>query len=133
MSKSIVPSSRQVLLPGLVLLLATGCSHGPPYGDLSGQVTLNGQPVQSGTMRFEPADGNSASAGTVIQDSRYTVHLPVNSFRVKISSPKSPKATGQSEGGLMEEAIPSRYNIQTELSVEVNEGNNQKDFSLVSK
>ena len=34
---------------------------------------------------------------------------------------------------MAQELIPAKYNIRTELVVEIQEGNNQKDFVLTSR
>jgi hypothetical protein len=117
-----------------------GCNRGPAYGDVSGQVTLDGKAVEAGSIRFSPIDGLTASAGAPIAGGSYKAeHVPVNKFRVEISAPKKidmahlPPGTDTTGGVVPPELIPDKYNSNSELTIEVKEGGNSKDFPLVSK
>lgn len=116
----------------LGLAMVAGCSQGPKFGDVSGQVTLDGKPVNAGIIRFFPIDGNTGTGSSEISKGQYLAkHVPVNKFRVDISASNVPAVPV--EGVVYPEIIPSRYNAQSELTLDVAEGTNQKDFSLVSK
>jgi hypothetical protein len=66
---------RQLLKAvGLAVLLAAcagGCAN--PIATVSGEVSYDGQPIETGTIVFMPADGKGAAASGAIQDGRYTI------------------------------------------------------------
>lgn len=132
----------------LALLLASGlagCSDENTLGRqaVKGRVTLDGQPLESGSIRFEPqkAAGIQVSAGAVINNGQFVIEanqgLPKGSYKVSISSPEG----GNQEPSMPDpnmppprERIPEKYNINTTLTVEVST-DNQKGltFELSSK
>ena len=62
-------SARVLAAAGAVALLAAaGCGRS---ADLSGNVSYDGQPVESGTITFVPADGGGPTAGALITEGRY--------------------------------------------------------------
>lgn len=132
--------SNGLIVVAIALCLSvTGCNHGPPYGDVSGQVTLDGQPVETGSIRLIPIDGNTASGGGTIEHGHYTAsHVPVNKFRVEINAGKGPAMPPGTDplkyqGVMGVELIPARYNTQSELTLDVKEGTHEHDFKLESK
>ena len=124
------------ILAALVVL--AGCSP-PTTAEVSGLVTIDGQPVQRGAINFDPVDGNTPTAGGVINEGRYSVMVPITTMKVRI---KASKVVGKrklydtpdsKEVDVVEEAAPARYNTETELTFEVKPGKNHKDFELQSK
>src|SRR5205085_1648017 len=110
-----------------------------PTGLVTGTVKVNGQtPAAGSSITFIPADGKSPTTGAVLDEGRYSVRVPVGTAKVEIRVPrpvakKGPKIEGPgSEGGLIEESLPAKYNDQTELSIDVKSGKNQKDWELQS-
>jgi hypothetical protein len=127
-----------VLLAALALIPA--CSDGPPRGTVLGKVTLDGQPVESGAIRFAAVDGLSPTAGAQIKDGAFQAEVPIGDVRIEITAPKkvgTKKAfEGAPEGGtvdLVTEAIPVRYNRKSELKMTVQRGMNPQDFELKSR
>src|SRR5688500_13010891 len=58
---------------GLMLLLA-GCGADSDRGAVSGTVTLDGKPVENGSISFVPIEGTqSPSAGAVIGNGTYEI------------------------------------------------------------
>jgi hypothetical protein len=123
------------------LSLTAGCGDGPPMGEVSGTVKVDGQiPATGSSITFFPADGQSPSAGTLIgEDGRYRVQVPVGTARVEIRVPRPKakrvaKAQGPgAEGGWIEESLPAKYNDQSELAFEVKGGTNKKDWEVSAK
>jgi hypothetical protein len=122
------------------LFIIAGCSQGPPTGDVSGMVTLDGKPVKDGAISFTPTDGQTAGAGSRIVDGKYSAqHVPVNKFRVEITAPKYIPGADKGDPTTADvnvmppSLIPARYNTQSKLTLQVNEGANQHDFPLESK
>jgi hypothetical protein len=128
---------RSAALVGLVLL--AGCR--PSGSSVSGKVTLDGAPLPEATISFVPLGDATQTAGwAAVQDGQYAIaadsDLTAGKFRVEIRALKSTGAkTNANDPTLIEaqEAIPSRYNAQSELTVEIKAGENVADFSLTSK
>jgi hypothetical protein len=120
------------------VLLPMGCS-GPPYGDVRGEVTLDGQPVREGVVQFTPIDGSTPTAEALITEGKFSVKVPVTKHRVSISAPKLPPASSSPNSKPIdstwaaEQLIPARYNSRSELTAEVAKGVNDIPFHLTSK
>lgn len=116
---------------------------------VSGEVTLDGTPLEYGTIRFEPfgATGKTTATGGIISKGRYSLSaadgLPPGKYTAAISStggPPKPTTTDPVEAmnaaakeTVPEEKIPERYNTATEQVVEVEKGKSGKfDFKLTS-
>lgn len=126
---------RGACLFGLALL--AGCGGGGPGATVEGSVTLDGQPLQEGAISFVPADGKTASAGGTITDGKYSVAVPPGPKRVEITASKvvgqRPAYAGDPNSPMIDitkSIVPPRYNSQSELTLEVQSGDNQKDFAL---
>jgi hypothetical protein len=106
---------------------------------VTGMVTLDGQPVEAGAVRFVPVDGASPTGGAPIKAGRYEATVSPGAMRVEITAPK---VVGQRKTydtpdspveDVVEEMIPARYNLKTELTVEVKSGKQSQDFKLTSQ
>jgi hypothetical protein len=127
-----------LLLPALALW-AAGCSDGSTT-TLTGTVTLDGQPLPEGTVRLVPTDPTKGgTAGAAIKDGKFTAEVPPGELRVEISAPKvvgKRKAYDTPESptvDIVEELIPARYNVNSELKVTVKKGGQKETFALLSK
>ncbi len=128
------------LVLALALPLTSGCDSGPPMGDVSGTVTVDGQtPAAGSSINFLPADGKSPSAGCVIESGKYSARVPVGPVKVQVRVPKpinkpKPKQKGyQTEGETIMESLPPKYNDATELTLDVKQGSNEKNWDLKTK
>jgi hypothetical protein len=78
---------RPVVVSLVIVLLACvgGCQKS---GDarISGQVTLDGTPLETGEVRFAPADGKGPAVGAAVKAGKYEVNVP--------PGPKSIQVTG---------------------------------------
>jgi hypothetical protein len=54
---------------------------------VTGTVTLDGRPLESGLIRFVPTDGQTATADATIANGQFTATVPVGEKRVSISAP----------------------------------------------
>jgi hypothetical protein len=125
-------------LVGLVVLgLVVGCG-GRPTTTVEGKVTLDGAPVEKGSIRFVPSDG-AAPGGGEIKDGRYSVKVATGEAKVEITSPKvvdKKKMYDTPDSPMIDvtkESIPEKYNAKSELKYKVERGTNTKDFDLKSK
>lgn len=110
-----------------LIFAAGGCSSADDPGvPVSGQVTLDGQPLPGGTIDFLPTDGQGASAGAQIVDGAYEAHVPPGAKQVTIVAQREDtdgKASADPHAGpRMEQYLPARYNSRTELKAEIPEG-----------
>ena len=128
-------------LPRFALILAicvAGCS-GSKLTPVSGNVTLDGQPLAEGTIHFAPADGQAPSQAAVIKDGSYKTELNKTGYKVQIYSPKPSKVVakldenGPGGGPRVEELLPPRYNIQSDLKLNISGPTTTANFELRSK
>ena len=137
-----------ILLP---MLLFVGCGeaknplHRQP---VSGKVILDGKPVVQGTIQFTSLSGPAESifSGGLIKDGAYHLPesggLPPGQYQVSISSspPASPTPTDPVEAMkaaekpiVINELIPAKYNLKSELKIEIKEERSSVvDFDLKS-
>ena len=114
-----------------------GCS-GPTQQEITGTVTLDDRPVPDGHIRFDPTDGKTSSAEAFLKDGKYTAKVTAGNYKVEIYSPRSKgKATRIAGPGAdaeeVEETIPEKYNVNTQLKVDVTKDKKVYDFPLRSK
>ncbi len=127
---------RSVLLVSFVSLLATGIGCGPsdPREAVSGTVTLDGKPLDQGTIEFVPTAQGVLSGG-VISGGKFDVPadrgLPPGTYTVRVYSADPPSDTaaapdvgGAGAGGypMAKDRIPPKYNSESSLTAEVTPG-----------
>ena len=122
----------------LALVVAAGCSGSGP-ATIDGTVTLNGEPLKEGSVRFVPVDATAGgTTGATIKDGKFSAEVPLGQMRVEISAPKVVgkrkmyETADSPEVDLVEELIPVRYNVQTELKITVKSGGQKETFALTS-
>ena len=132
--------TRPLLLAvaGLVVFgLAAGCG-GPPQAKVSGTVTLDGQPLENGTISFYPTANSGQTAGGGIQNGQFTVDASPGEMTVIISANKVVGKNKMFKDGpetdKVVELIPDRYNKTSELKVTLKPGANENvNFELTTK
>ena len=128
---------RSVLLLALSLSigLGLGCSKGPTVYTVSGEVTYQGKPVESGDIAFADAARSDRTASGTITDGRYSLQTTAGKKLVRITATKE---TGKMITGAMDatypeivDLIPEKYNTATTLEITVDPGQSTKgDFHL---
>ncbi len=138
------------LLPLLVLLAAmlVGCGarDGPERVIVSGTVTYQGQPVEEGRIRFLPAKGTKVPvSGAEIVDGKYTADgrggVPVGTHNIRITArridPKYaelgdslPRDLQDVGGPPMQQYLPDKYNVKTELEITIKPGSGRVTRNL---
>ena len=121
------------LLLGCTLIgMSTGCSADSKHGIVTGSVTLDGQPLRTGNIRFEPTDGGTATADAPIAEGKFTGKMPPGDKRVLITAPKvigKKKMYDTPDSpvvDIVEELLPKRYNTQSELKLSVKLGKQEE-------
>jgi hypothetical protein len=120
------------------VLVAAGCSTDSSHGTVSGTVTLDDGPLEKGLIRFVPADGQTATADATIENGVFTARVPVGEKRITISAPKVVgkrkvyETPDSPTVDVVQELLPERYNVRSELTFTVEAGNQEQDFALNS-
>jgi hypothetical protein len=130
----------------LAASLVSGCQSANDRQPLSGEITLDGVPLDSGSIRFSSLPGQKAvSSGAMIKAGNFDVPqekgLPPGRYRVEISSPDAAAApvmmraeAGEPAFPVAPERIPAEYNVNSQQTIEVTAGSdNQFDFAIVAK
>lgn len=126
---------------------AVGCGKNPAYEgepriSLSGRVTLDGAPIDGGTISFVPQLPGKRVAGGPIVNGSYTIPenqgVHVGQYRVEIrcQKPTGKKYKDPDTGELVDvtkESVPPKFNIQSSLSASVKEEQPALDFDLKSR
>ena len=114
-----------------------GCGGDPNLGDVSGKITLNGEPLGDALVTFSPTNtqgvgrttyGKTGSDGMyhmVVSDNKDGAFIGENLVRVKTGDSKN-------DGSLIKEVVPAIYNSKSKVLVEVKKGSNTFDFELES-
>ncbi len=137
---------RLVMTCGLAILVTcfSGCGGQPEYAGpsraaIKGKVTFAGTPVENGVIALIPESDKSRRAGGQILKGEYLVNESngpnLGTYRVEIRWPKSTgKKVVESDSGVeideMTEAIPLRFNATSELTIEIKQGLNEKNWEL---
>jgi len=111
-----------------VPVLVVGCD-GTERRPRHGTVTLNGEPLASGLIQYEPAEDDGLASGAAIKAGRYEIPgkggLYPGRYCVRIQAVKEapPPFSGGAPGDVFlppgKDLIPARYNAAPELSVEI--------------
>jgi hypothetical protein len=132
----LLATARVFGLAAVAVLAAAGCSNQPKLYPVSGTVTFDGQPVETGDILFISAAGDRGPDAAKIADGKYTVQTTAGTKRVEVSASRIRPGGAKGAGGepVPEEYIPARYNIESQLTAEVKaEGSNTFDFALRSQ
>ena len=129
----------------VLLAVLVGCGESNRAA-VNGTVTLDGQPIEDGTINFIPTHDSAASAAWgPIKGGSYSIPAhegpTVGSSRVEIrwtrkTGKKIPAIAPAPKGSFTEEtreAVPVRYNSQSELKRDLQKGENTLDFNLDPK
>jgi hypothetical protein len=108
-------------------------------GTVVGEVTVDGQPLPKGHLEFTPVDGQTQTAGALIESGKFTATVPVTKMQVKIHAPKvigkrkmydTPESPWEDEVG---EALPAKYNDKSDITLDVKRGRQEIRYDLQSK
>jgi len=122
----------------IVLLALAGCSD-TGTGTVNGTVTLDGQPLKEGTVRFVPVDGQSQTSSAVVKDGQFTAAVSLGEMKVEFSAPKvtgKRKMYDTPDSPVVDdvaELIPERFNVRSDLKISVKSGSQSETFPLKSK
>ena len=122
----------------LALLILAGCGRSRD-ASVSGSVTLDGKPLETGTVTFHPSDGGPAAYGQIGTDGGYSLKtgrqrgIDPGEYVVTVvaATPPSEQNGLEMPGQLL---TPERYGRteQTDLHFTVRSGGNRFDLPLTS-
>ncbi len=131
---------KSITLVLLACLLAfAGCSGSDGRQEISGTVTLDGEPLESGLINFRPAKGTKAnSSGGTITEGRFQLPaakgLMPGEYIVRVQSfKKSGRKVNDPQMGEIDELLPVRFNEMGALKATISDGSeNQLEFALTT-
>jgi hypothetical protein len=141
------PSSVVTLLVAVGFFALGGCGPRSDRLEISGEVKLDGAPLDSGSIRFASTGGEKIFAtGAMITNGEYYIPqekgLPPGTYQLEINAPDTdaplvvyPSAPGEPRAPpTAPERIPPEYNVNSKHRVEVTEdGDNHFTFEIVSR
>jgi len=117
-----------------------GCGSPAEQGTVTGTVTFDGSPLAAGAVRFVPVAGDAPTSGANISEGAFTAKVPFGQMRVEFTAAKVVGTRKMYEGmaespvvNIVEELIPAKYNVRSELLIDIQPGTNHEDFALSSK
>jgi hypothetical protein len=129
-----------------LIVTAVGCGPRNNRLPISGQVTLNGTPLDKGAIRFSSVGGEKHYAtGGLIKDGEYKIPqekgVPPGTYHVEINSPdtKAPPVVVRAAPGeplgppSAPDRIPTEYNTESKKTVDVtSDKKNEFDFNIAA-
>jgi hypothetical protein len=123
-----------------------GCGGGSKYptAPVSGTIKMDGKPLSNGVVTFQPDGPGMASLGTTDESGHYTLKALRGEFDgavvakhrvvIRTANTQPIDTTSDRNDPKAAERIPKKYNVETELTIEVPEGGrDDADFNLSSK
>ncbi len=140
-------SAGAVVLAALLITpLITGCGKSTDGRvAVGGEVTLDGQPLDRGTIEFHPKSAGGTMTGGTIANGAFTIAADQGpkpgSYEVRVFAagagatvdPNEPPGP-ESQAKPAAERIPARFNVKSELTAEVGpDGDAGMKFAVESK
>ena len=118
--------------------MACGCSGGgalPELAKVQGTVTLDGKPLEDAEVYFIPTFEARGSIGRTNGEGVYSLKFDDAHTGAAVGEHSVRIATRQASPGSepQPERVPEKYNVKSELKVDVAGGENVLDFDLQSK
>ena len=124
-----------------LLSLSTGCAKGPELGDVTGRITLEGEPVEAAYVTFLPMfPGGMELVGKTDADGNYDVQysatrkgIPPGKYQILLSTLDDIKNPNGSNTKVPERFHPIYVNNDSPLTFEVVPGENDASFDASKK
>jgi len=136
LNRKFLPMSTALLLLSVVV----GCSGAKKDEvEVTGSVTIDGQPVPQGVVQFVAKDGQTPTGGGVIKDGKYVAKVPPGEKTVLVlgtkvvgQEPESPDMPGSAMRDVIETVTPPQYNAEhlTPLKATITDSQAGVDFKL---
>jgi hypothetical protein len=134
---------------GILLLIAIGLVSGcGPHSDrlaITGKVTLNGEPLDGGSIQFTSLGEKKMNGGAMVNGGAYKIAqekgLLPGKYHVEINAPDNAakpivyRSSPDSPGVVTQpDKVPPEYNINSKKTIEVTaDGANNFDFDIQGK
>lgn len=102
------------LASGMTLLGCTASEEHPKY-PVTGTVTYAGQPIETGTIVFDPVNGEGPSAMGGIENGKIQAEVTTGEKIVRISAVRTLEKKDQYGEPITESYIPEKYNGTSKL------------------
>jgi hypothetical protein len=125
------------LLPLAMIVIASGCATepaGPKTYPVTGVVTFDGKPLATGSIVFDPADGQGQGQAGTITAGQFKMESCAGSMKVSITASSESGKTDEYGEAVYESLLPrDKYDVNSKLTAEVTaEGPNSFTFELTS-
>jgi hypothetical protein len=129
----------------LGVIVLAGCGPHSDRLEISGEVTLDGAPLNGGSIRFTSLSERTISTGSNVEDGEFDIPqekgLPPGTYHVEITAPDrdSPPIMvvaipGEPPIPVQPERIPAKYNTDSKQTFEVTaDGDNHFVIDLSSR
>jgi hypothetical protein len=132
------------VLAAIGLAVFAGCGSRSDRLEINGSVTLDGAPLDGGSIRFTSLGPKQMASGATVQEGEFRIPqengLAPGTYHVQISAPdlQAPPvmvAVGPGQSiPTQPERIPPQYNVDSKETVEVSaDGENHFVFDIVSR
>jgi len=117
-----------------LIFLASGCDSSTKGTPVGGTVTWRGEPLQEGSISFDPADAGGHPEGADIRNGVYTLNLRPGKYTVKIRATRQAGFDKAINAPRFEQYLPAQYNDKTTLTADIPSGGNPAlAFALVDE
>jgi hypothetical protein len=126
---------RGAVLLLAALLLPAGCGSRSDLATVTGKITLDGEPLPKAFVVFAPTAQGTSSRGKTDESGQYEMMFSDREKGAWIGENLVRINTGDVGGGDApgpKDRVPTDYNEQTTLTVDVKPGKNVFDFDLKS-
>lgn len=138
-----IPLAAVWLAVGLPAAGVSGCGGAArpnvPFGKVTGQITLDGEPLAKARVVYEPQAGRP-SYGLTSEAGEYELRYKgqpwgaiVGRHTVRITTAEVIEESPDADPVIIKERLPKRYHEASTLTADVTAGNNIIDFALTSK
>jgi hypothetical protein len=128
--------SRLLIAVGMLgSLVATGCGpKGEATHAVTGEVRFDGQLVERGSISFIPQNSAQRTATSRIENGTYELLAPAGVCRVEVMATRDDGPVDPAMGQAPQrQYVPDRYNVESELTADVQPKSNSVDFDLRAK
>lgn len=133
------PAAQMLSVLAVSVGIVTGCGGGGesvPQGEVSGKITLDGQPLSTGRINFSSPSTGAAAYADLQQDGAYQLpaSLPAGEYKVYVTPVglgDTPPGDGPAPPSTLE-GVPEKYQSEatTDITTTIKEGDNNLDFNL---
>lgn len=121
-------------------LMLTACGRSDGLVTIRGTVTMDGEPVQDGSISLMPVDGAGITGGGLVRNGSFTAESSPGEMAVQIyghrTVQKENPTQEEIERGLATDRVqylPAAYNQQSKLRIIVSPSDRRFDFELNSQ